>query len=330
MENKKKILITGIAGFIGFHLAFFLSKKGDDVIGCDNFNDYYTPELKKSRADKLKELGVEVIPLAIQEIQKIASLLEEKGITHIVHLAAQAGVRYSITHPMPYIDSNLTGFLAILELARSMQAKLIFASSSSVYGLNTKIPFAETDPTDSPVSLYAATKKSGELLAKSYHHLYQIPMTGLRFFTVYGPWGRPDMAYFSFSEKILNGKPIPVFNHGKMERDFTYIDDIIEGTLAAIDHCKGFEIYNLGNHQPEPLMNLITLLESALGKKAMIDYKPMQAGDMTTTYADISKAQKDLEFTPKTSLASGIDQFTDWFLEYHRALPSILRSHVPK
>ncbi len=320
METKKKILITGIAGFIGFHLASFLIKKGDYVIGCDNFNDYYTPELKKSRADKLKELGIEVIPLDIQEIQKSASLLKEKGITHIVHLAAQAGVRYSITHPMPYADSNLTGFLSVLELARSMQAKLIFASSSSVYGGNTKIPFSETDPTDSPVSLYAATKKSGELLAKSYHHLYQIPMTGLRFFTVYGPWGRPDMAYFSFSEKIFNGKPIPVFNHGKMERDFTYIDDIIEGTSAAIDHCNGFDIYNLGNHQPEPLMNLITLLESALGKKAIIDYKPMQAGDVTTTYADISKAQKELGFTPKTSLSSGIDQFTDWFLEYYEAL----------
>ncbi|MCB1071543.1 MAG: GDP-mannose 4,6-dehydratase [Chlamydiia bacterium] len=320
METKKKILITGIAGFIGFHLASFLIKKGDYVIGCDNFNDYYTPELKNSRADKLKGLGIEVIPLDIQDIQKIAPLLKEKGITHIVHLAAQAGVRYSITHPMPYADSNLTGFLSVLELARSMQAKLIFASSSSVYGGNTKIPFSETDPTDSPLSLYAATKKSGELLAKSYHHLYQIPMTGLRFFTVYGPWGRPDMAYYSFSEKILTGKSIPVFNHGKMERDFTYIDDIIEGTSAAIDHCNGFEIYNLGNNHPEPLMNLITLLESALGKKAMIDYNPMQAGDVTTTYADISKAQKDLGFTPKTSLASGIDKFTDWFLEYHTAL----------
>ncbi|MDN3509495.1 MAG: GDP-mannose 4,6-dehydratase [Candidatus Neptunochlamydia sp.] len=320
METKKKVLITGIVGFIGFHLASFLIKKGDYVIGCDNFNDYYTPELKKSRADKLKRLGVEVIPLDIQEIQKIAPLLKEKRITHIVHLAAQAGIRYSITHPIPYADSNLTGFLSVLELARSTQVKLIFASSSSVYGGNIKIPFSETDPTDSPVSLYAATKKSGELLAKSYHHLYQIPMTGLRFFTVYGPWGRPDMAYFSFSEKILNGKPIPVFNHGKMERDFTYIDDIIEGTSAAIDHCNGFEIYNLGNHRPESLMNLITLLESALGKKAIIDYKPMQAGDVTTTYADISKAQKELVFTPKTSLASGIEQFTDWFLEYHGAL----------
>ncbi|QVL57636.1 MAG: GDP-mannose 4,6-dehydratase [Simkaniaceae bacterium] len=326
METKKKILITGIAGFIGFHLASFLIKKGDYVIGCDNFNDYYTPELKNVRAEKLKTLGIEVIPLDIQNIQELIPLLKENGITHIVHLAAQAGVRYSITHPMPYADSNLTGFLSVLELARAIEAKLIFASSSSVYGGNTKIPFSETDPTDSPVSLYAATKKSGELLAKSYHHLYQIPMTGLRFFTVYGPWGRPDMAYYSFSEKILAGQPIPVFNHGKMERDFTYIDDIIEGTSAAIDHCSGFEIYNLGNNQPEPLMNLITLLEAALGKKALLDYKPMQAGDVTTTYADISKAQANLAYAPKTSLASGIDKFTDWLLEYQGALSSKTKS----
>jgi UDP-glucuronate 4-epimerase len=326
METKKKILITGIAGFIGFHLASFLIKKGDYVIGCDNFNDYYTPELKKVRAEKLNALGIKVIPLDIQNIQELIPLLKENGITHIVHLAAQAGVRYSITHPMPYADSNLTGFLSVLELARAIEAKLIFASSSSVYGGNTKIPFSESDPTDSPVSLYAATKKSGELLAKSYHHLYQIPMTGLRFFTVYGPWGRPDMAYYSFSEKILAGQPIPVFNHGKMERDFTYIDDIIEGTSAAIDHCSGFEIYNLGNNQPEPLMNLITLLESALGKKALLDYKPMQAGDVTTTYADISKAQANLAYAPKTSLASGIDKFTDWLLEYQGALSSKTKS----
>ena len=319
METKKKILITGIAGFIGFHLASFLIKKGDYVIGCDNFNDYYTPELKNARAEKLNALGIEIIPLDIQDIQEIDPLLKDKGITHIVHLAAQAGVRFSITHPMPYADSNLSGLLSILELARSLKAKLIFASSSSVYGDNTKIPFSENDRTDSPISLYAATKKSGELLAKSYHHLYEIPMTGLRFFTVYGPWGRPDMAYYSFSEKILKGQPIPVFNHGKMERDFTYIDDIIEGTSTAIDHCNSFEIYNLGNNQPEPLMNLITLLESALGKKALIDYKPMQAGDVTTTFADISKAQKHLGFIPKTSLATGLDKFTDWLLEYNRA-----------
>ncbi len=320
MKTQKKILITGIAGFIGFHLASFLIKKGDYVIGCDNFNDYYTPELKTERANKLKTLGTEVINHDIQNIQELTSLLEEKGITHIVHLAAQAGVRYSITHPMPYSNSNLNGFLNVLELARALpDVKLIFASSSSVYGGNTKLPFSETDPTDDPISLYAATKKSGELLAKSYHHLYQIPMTGLRFFTVYGPWGRPDMAYFSFAKKILKDRPIPVFNHGKMERDFTYIDDIIEGTAAAIDACRDFEIYNLGNNHPEPLMTLITLLEAALGKKALIDYKPMQSGDVTTTFADITKAQDHLGYAPKTSLSSGIAKFTDWLLGYEGA-----------
>lgn len=317
MKPKKKLFITGIAGFIGFHLASFLIKNGDYVIGCDNFNDYYDPQLKKARAAKLKALGIEIISVDLQTVQDISPLLKEKGVTHIIHLAAQAGVRYSITHPMPYGDSNLTGFLAVLELARSLDTKLIFASSSSVYGGNTKIPFSETDQTDAPISLYGATKKAGELLAKSYHHLYQIPMTGLRFFTVYGPWGRPDMAYFSFSEKILRQTPIPVFNHGKMERDFTYIDDIVEGTSAAIDQCNGFEIYNLGNNQPEPLMDLITLLELALGKKALIDYKPMQPGDVVKTFADITKAKKELGFNPKTSLASGIEMFANWFLQYN-------------
>lgn len=316
MEAQKKILITGIAGFIGFHLASFLIKKEDYVIGCDNFNDYYTSELKKMRAEKLREEGIEVLSLDILDLNQQVDFFKEKGITHIVHLAAQAGVRYSITHPMPYADSNLSGFLTVLELARELEAKLIFASSSSVYGGNTKIPFSEVDPTDNPISLYAATKKSGELLAKSYNHLYGIPMTGLRFFTVYGPWGRPDMAYFSFAEKISKGLPIPVFNHGKMKRDFTYIDDIIAGTASAIDHCSGFEIYNLGNNQPEPLMNLITLLESALGKKARLDYKPMQPGDVTSTFADTSKAEKDLGFHPQTSLSTGIEKFTDWLLEY--------------
>lgn len=317
METKRKIFITGIAGFIGFHLASSLAKNGEYVIGCDNFNDYYPPQLKRMRADQLKSLKVEVLSLDIQKIQSITPLLQTKGITHVVHLAAQAGVRYSITHPMPYADSNLSGFLSVLELSRFLEAKFIFASSSSVYGGNTKLPFSETDPTDSPLSLYAATKKSGELLAKSYHHLYQIPMTGLRFFTVYGPWGRPDMAYFSFAKKILEGKPIPVFNQGKMERDFTYIDDIIAGTLSAIERCNGFEIYNLGNHHVEPLMHLITLLESALGKKAIIAYQPMQAGDVQTTYADISKAQKNLGFSPQISLASGISLFADWLLKNH-------------
>ena len=312
MRDKKKfIFITGIAGFIGFHLASSLIKNGDYVIGCDNFNNYYSPDLKRARADQLRSLGIEVIE---EDIQNIRSL--KQNITHIVHLAAQAGVRYSITHPQPYSDSNLDGFLKILELCRSIpNVKLIFASSSSVYGGNTKIPFSETDPTDSPISLYAATKKSGELMAKSYHHLYNIPMVGLRFFTVYGPWGRPDMAYYSFAEKIQRGEPIPVFNHGEMERDFTYVDDIVQGTIRALDRCNGYEIYNLGNNKPEPLMHLIKLLETHIRKTALIDFQPMQMGDVKTTYADIQKAEKDLGFSPTTSLDVGIAKFSDWFLK---------------
>ena len=309
-DQKKFIFITGIAGFIGFHLASSLIKNGDYVIGCDNFNNYYSPDLKRARADQLRSLGVEVIEEDIQNIHPLT-----QNITHIVHLAAQAGVRYSITHPQPYSDSNLNGFLKILELCRSIpNVKLIFASSSSVYGSNTKIPFSETDPTDSPISLYAATKKSGELMAKSYHHLYNIPIVGLRFFTVYGPWGRPDMAYYSFAEKIRKGTPIPVFNHGKMERDFTYVDDIVQGTIRALDRCNGFEIYNLGNNKPEPLMHLIELLETHLGKKAQIDFQPMQMGDVKSTYADIQKAERELGFSPTTPLDVGIAKFSEWFL----------------
>ena len=315
--EKKKILITGIAGFIGFHLASFLVKKNQGVIGCDDFNPYYSPLLKKKRSEQLKTLGVEVLSLDIQTIQAHTSFFKELQITHVVHLAAQAGVRHSITHPMPYVDSNIRGFLAVLELVRALQVKCIFASSSSVYGGNTKTPFSETDPTDSPISLYAATKKSGELLAKSYHYLYQIPMTGLRFFTVYGPWGRPDMAYFSFSEKILQGQPISLFNNGNMRRDFTYIDDIIDGISAAIETCNGFEIYNLGNNHPESVTDLVFHLERALGKKAYLEPLPKQEGDPILTWADITKAQHKLQFSPKTSLASGIQRFADWFLQWN-------------
>lgn len=283
------------------------------MIGCDNFNDYYTPTLKNNRANKLKTLGIEVINCDIQNIHLIHKQFEQETFTHLVHLAAQAGVRYSLTHPQAYSDSNLNGFLQILETCRHFPPlKLIFASSSSVYGGNTKIPFSETDETENPVSLYAATKKSGELLAKSYHNLYHIPMTGLRFFTVYGPWGRPDMAYYSFAERILKDLPLPLFNQGKMKRDFTYIDDIIQGTAAAIDYCEGFEIYNLGNNHAEDLMTLIHLLEENLGKKAKLDFLPMQQGDVVETFADITKAQNALGFTPQTSLAEGIPRFIEW------------------
>ena len=328
MTSQKKIFITGIAGFIGFHLASYLKKRGDYVIGCDNFNDYYSVSLKKQRAKVLQELGIEVIPCDIQNIKMLSPLFEKERFSHVVHLAAQAGVRYSLTHPQAYSDSNLNGFLQILELSRQQQQKLIFASSSSVYGVNQKIPFAETDRTDDPISLYAATKRAGELMAKTYHHLYNIPMTGLRFFTVYGPWGRPDMAYFSFAEAINNNQPISVFNHGKMRRDFTYIDDIIQGTTQAIDHCQGYQIYNLGNNKPEELMTLIQLLEENLGKKAQLDFKPMQPGDVLETFADISKAQNDLGFNPSTPLTTGITNFIKWYTTYASKL-SLIKGQKP-
>lgn len=322
MTDQKKpysIFITGIAGFIGSHLASFLKKRGDYVIGCDNFNDYYAPELKQARAERLKKQGIEVLNCDICDRESLSRLFDEKGFTHVVHLAAQAGVRYSITHPFPYCHSNIDGFLNILELCRHHQPlKLVFASSSSVYGGNTKIPFSESDPTDQPISLYAATKKSGELMAQTYHHLYHFPIVGLRYFTVYGPWGRPDMAYYSFTESILNDKPIPVFNHGKMGRDFTYIDDIIDGTASALDFEGGFELFNLGNNQPEPLMEMIHTLEKHLGKKAQIDFKPMQPGDVKQTYANIDKAQKLLGFQPKVSLELGLERFVQWYHALHQ------------
>lgn len=317
MNHQKKsnsVFITGIAGFIGSHLAYFLKKGGDYVIGCDNFNDYYSPQLKKMRAQRLTKLGIEIIQCNIQEYDILNRLFDEKNFTHVIHLAAQAGVRHSITHPFSYSHSNLDGFLHVLELCRHHQPlKLIFASSSSVYGSNTKLPFSESDATDHPISLYAATKKSGELMAKTYHHLYHFPIIGLRYFTVYGPWGRPDMAYYSFTKSILNGKPIPVFNNGKLCRDFTYIDDIIQGTASALNFDGGFEIFNLGNHQAEDIMEMIHYLEKYLGKKAQIDFKPMQLGDVYKTYANIDKAKKYLGFTPTTHLKEGLERFVHWY-----------------
>ena len=318
--KHRSIFITGIAGFIGFHLAMFLKKRGDYVMGCDNFNSYYSVLLKKERAKQLKQQGIEVISCSIDIPQALKPVLDKHPFTHFVHLAAQAGVRYSLINPTAYSDSNLVGFLHVLEECRNHQPmKLIFASSSSVYGNPKKIPFKESDPTDHPVSLYAATKKAGEIMAKSYHHLYHIPMVGLRYFTVYGPWGRPDMAYFHFSKALLQKKPIPLFNWGNMERDFTYIDDIVEGTAAALDFEGPFEIFNLGNHQSEPLKRLISLLEKYLNQKANIHPMPMQKGDVDKTYADISKAKKLLSFNPKTSIEEGLRHFTHWVLSCKQA-----------
>lgn len=315
--SQKRVLITGAAGFIGFHLARFLLKRGSIVCGCDHFNDYYDPHLKHQRANLLKEEDIEIADLDICDRIQIEKLIKDKEITHIVHLAAQAGVRYSIKHPEKYVHSNINGFMTLLELLRSYpKIKFIYASSSSVYGLNQKIPFSETDATLQPANFYAATKIFNEAMAHSYHHLYGLSVTGLRFFTVYGPWGRPDMAYYSFTKAILNEEPISVYHQGKMKRDFTYIDDIVQGIAAAIDLAAECEVFNLGNHHPENLLTLIHYIERYTGKKAKINYLPQPKGEVEVTYADISKSQNRLGFSPKTSLEEGMKQFVDWYLEY--------------
>ncbi len=314
----KKILITGAAGFIGFHLAKQLRVRKDHVVGLDNFNDYYDVELKKGRAHILADLGVVCVHGDICDASVLDKLILDHGITHIVHLAAQAGVRYSLINPDSYVRSNLDGFVKILEACRHHSSiKLTYASSSSVYGLNRKLPFSESDPTDQPASLYGATKKANEVIAHSYHHLYGTCVTGLRFFTVYGPWGRPDMAYFTFTKNILEGHPIPVYDAGKMRRDFTYVGDIVEGVISAIDNGYPCEIFNLGNNTPEDVQELIRLIEQATGKKAVQQHLPMQPGDVNATCADIEKSKKMLGFSSKTSLEEGIGHFVKWYMSYH-------------
>lgn len=313
-KNMKRIIITGAAGFIGFHLALRLKARGDFVIGVDNFNSYYSPSLKKDRALELQKNGIEIIPADICNKNLLKQIMLRYGITHFVHLAAQAGVRHSIHEPDDYVTSNLEGFVSCLEACRNFpDVKLTYASSSSVYGLNQKIPFKEDDRTDLPTNLYGATKKANELLAHSYHHLYDMHVTGLRYFTVYGPWGRPDMAYFRFTKQIQEGQPISVFNHGLMKRDFTYIDDIVSGTIAAIDLESKYEIFNLGNNRPIQLLYLIELLEEALGKKAIKELLPMQPGEVIETYADIEKSGKILNFKPQVPLEKGIVEFVNWY-----------------
>lgn len=308
------IFITGIAGFIGFHLAQFLQARGDQVVGCDNFNSYYSPVLKRKRAQILTDMGIKIVQADIQDIVRLEPMIDEFQITHMVHLAAQAGVRYAKQNPQSYVEANLDGFVQVLELIRRHPSiRLIYASSSSVYGLNEKIPFSEADVTDHPSNLYGATKKSNELMASAYHHMFGISVTGLRFFTVYGPWGRPDMAYYAFTDAILQKKPIQIYNYGKMKRDFTYIDDIIQGTVAAIDRSFGLEIFNLGNHHPEEVLDLVRLLENKLGKQAIVELLPHQPGEALVTYADISKSQAMLEFRPQTSLSQGLDRFLEWY-----------------
>jgi UDP-glucuronate 4-epimerase len=318
MFKEKRIFITGIAGFVGYHLALFLKKRGEEVVGCDNFNDYYDPQLKEERKKNLLLKGIEVKAIDLLETANLEKSIFAFNTTHLVHLAAQAGVRYSLIAPQKYIDSNIQGFFNVLEIVRKRpEIVLTYASSSSVYGLNKKIPFEEEDPIGLPASLYGATKHSNELMAASYHHLYGIRATGLRFFTVYGPYGRPDMAYFSFTKAILEERPIDVYNFGDVFRDYTYIDDIIFGTAAAIDLEAPLEIFNLGNHRTESVLTLIATIEDFFNKKAVKNFLPMQAGDVYKTYADISKSAKILSFFPKTTLQEGMKKFLTWYASFY-------------
>lgn len=316
--TAKRVFITGAAGFIGFHAALFLQRRGDQVIGYDNFNAYYDPLLKRARAVDLANQGITVIKGDLNDREALQRAIEEHQTTHILHLAAQAGVRYSLDNPQAYLQSNIEGFLAILEICRKHpKIPLIYASSSSVYGLNQKIPFSIADRTDHQASLYGVTKKTNELMAHSYHHLFGLSVTGLRFFTVYGPWGRPDMAYFLFTKAILDNKPIDIYNHGKMLRDFTYIDDIVDGTAAAIDRSLPHATFNLGNNRPEELLKLISILEKELGRKALTNLLPMQPGDVVSTYADISESTAQLNYIPKISLEEGIAKFVKWYKDFY-------------
>ena len=321
MTDQQTILVTGAAGFVGSYVAVRLAAMGHRVVGCDNFNDYYDPQLKQDRlAALLAPAGVACETVELADSSQVAALFERVQPTLVVHLAAQAGVRYSLENPAAYIQSNLVGFGNILEACRQHKiGHLLYASSSSVYGGNAKTPFSEDDQTDEPVSLYAATKKSNELMAHSYSHLYGFPATGLRFFTVYGPWGRPDMAYFSFSKNMLQGKTIPVFAEGLLRRDFTYIDDIVEGVVRLLfkpqpeGNGARHAVFNIGNNQPVTVLEFIRTLEEALGVKATLDFQPMQAGDVPATHADTRKLQDWVGYAPATRLADGLARFAGWY-----------------
>ena len=324
-----KVLVTGAAGFVGFHLSKRLLEQGYQVIGLDNLNDYYDVSLKQDRLRQLQPFpGFKFHRLDLADRNGMERLFAQDAFEVVVHLAAQAGVRYSLENPHAYVDSNLVGFMNILEGCRHQQTKhLIYASSSSVYGANKEIPFSVEDNVDHPVSLYAATKKANELMAHTYSHLYNIPTTGLRFFTVYGPWGRPDMAYFLFTKAILAGRPINIFNHGKMRRDFTYIDDVVEGIVRLLNHvpqpqasAAPYKVYNIGNNQPVELMRFIEVLEDCLGQKAIKNLCPMQPGDVPVTYADVDALMQDVGFSPNTSIEVGIERFVNWYMSYYNIL----------
>ncbi|HEX8363215.1 MAG TPA: NAD-dependent epimerase [Longimicrobium sp.] len=332
-----RILVTGAAGFIGSHVAQRLVARGDEVVGLDNLNAYYDVRLKEARLERLAPLdGFRFVRGDIADRDAVAELFAEERFDRVVNLAAQAGVRYSLTHPHAYLESNITGFLNILEGCRHHEVEhLVYASSSSVYGANTAMPFSVHDTVDHPVSLYAATKKANELMAHTYSHLYGVPTTGLRFFTVYGPWGRPDMAMFLFAKAILEGRPIDVFNHGRMQRDFTYIDDIVEGVIRVTDRpaprnpewngaepdpgtsSAPYRVYNIGNNNPVELMEVIGLIERHLGREAEKRMLDLQPGDVPATYADVSDLQRDTGFAPATPIEVGVKRFVEWYLDFY-------------
>ncbi len=315
--NTKRILVTGAAGFIGFHLSRALKKEGHFVFGMDNFNNYYNPQLKHDRANILATDGITVATQDIGDKEIIAHYIRQYQISHVVHLAAQAGVRYSITHPEAYIKTNIEGFLHILEACRQAPGiRLVYASSSSVYGCNEKIPFSIHDATDKPANMYAVSKKTKELMATSYYHLYGLASVGLRFFTVYGPWGRPDMAYFSFTKDICEGIPINLYNGGAMQRDFTYIDDVVVAICKSLDVASGCHLFNIGNNHPESVETLVALIERYTGRKAIKNMLPKPVGEIETTYADITESQNILGFVPQTSLEKGMQHFVDWYQHY--------------
>ncbi len=322
------VLVTGAAGFIGFNTSRRLLERGEKVVGIDNVNDYYDPSLKEARLEILeRDDRFEIERADIADKEAVQALVKRRDdIDRVIHLAAQAGVRYSLINPYAYMRSNLDGHLVLMEAVRMLPnlRHFVYASSSSVYGANTKLPFSVDDPVNHPVSLYAATKRSMEMLSESYARMYGLPLTGLRFFTVYGPWGRPDMAAFIFTRKILAGEPIPVFNNGDMRRDFTYIDDIVSGVVSCldgpaepVDGKPPHRVYNIGNHRSEKLMDFISILEQALGRKAEIDFQPMQPGDVKETYADIEATQRDFGFEPSTSIEEGIPRFVEWYREFY-------------
>jgi UDP-glucuronate 4-epimerase len=337
-DNMAKILVTGAAGFIGSHLSKRLLERGDEVVGLDNLNDYYDVSLKQARLAQLQvKDGFRFVQLDLADREGMASLFATERFERVVNLAAQAGVRYSLINPHAYVDSNLTGFMNILEGCRHNEVEhLVYASSSSVYGANTNMPFSVHDNVDHPVSLYAASKKANELMAHTYAHLYRMPVTGLRFFTVYGPWGRPDMALFLFTKAILAGEPIDVFNYGKMRRDFTYVDDIVEGVMRTLDNTATpnpdwdgaqpdpgtssapSRLYNIGNNNPVELLNLIGTLEKALGRTAEKNLLPIQPGDVPATYADVDDLMRDVGFKPSTSIVDGVNRFVSWYRDYYQ------------